>query len=534
MTKRLPRLVLVSLFLAPAGAFAQTGNQLATTAPATLGCGVNATAGVNLQFPPRGPFELMLVLDGSGSLSLTEFNHERTFALSIVDALLEISPTATRVGVTMYGQNSAIPQVVLSLSGSESSIRNTLLGVSPPAGGTSCPACAIQTADQSLQATARPGVPRYMIVVTDSSNFVPTGQTIASIAQVAKQRPTTLIAVGILDGGIPMSDLQAIASSPQTLFTASTASQLPSLVAPITSLWPAPGSQPTRTVNLAVASAFTAISVTATDGTAILNGNTIEWTMPSSATSPADLSLQFTRSSFEEGSSPLFSSVTYADSEGGTATVTNASINLPFCEVQSLQHQIATLQAQIAGLNDHIGDLLEQIEALEIENENLRRELAGGSAPTGTGSMRGGGQVAVGRIRHIFELAAAKYSDGNLKLSLTFKVCELLPEQADTDLGCGVGLHRLVVSYFTAVQFTDDPDVTRSDDPANIGVDTMLLSGVGRWNDADGYRFTVRAVDSGDALGPNTDVFSLEITGPDGTIVTSVVGTLAWGNLEAQ
>jgi hypothetical protein len=209
----------------------------------------------------------------------------------------------------------------------------------------------------------------------------------------------------------------------------------------------------------------------------------------------------------------------------------NASL---VAQIAALTSQVADLQDQVAGFDSERAALLAEIERLQTENDELRRLLANAGAPTGTGGMSGSGQVVVGRQRNVFDMVARKSPDGNLKLALAFKVCQQLETQADDDLTCFSSVHRLTVTYFTAVQFSDDPSFVPSPDPAKQGVDRMVLSGVGSWDGVDGHRFTVTATDRGDDAGPNTDTFEIVITTADGTVVTTIVGTLAAGNLEAQ
>ena len=203
-------------------------------------------------------------------------------------------------------------------------------------------------------------------------------------------------------------------------------------------------------------------------------------------------------------------------------------------QIASLNDQIAQMQEQVTGLTSERTALLAEIARLRQENDDLRRQLANLGAPTGTGAMSGSGLLIASRTRNSFEFSVAKSPDGNLKLALSFKVCEQLPEQPDDDLTCYSRLHRLSVAYFTAVHFSDDPSFAPSPDPSKQGVDTLVLSGVASWDDVEGYRFTVTATDRGDEEGPNVDTFEIVITNPDGNVVMSVFGTLAAGNVETR
>lgn len=60
----------------------------------------------------------------------------------------------------------------------------------------------------------------------------------------------------------------------------------------------------------------------------------------------------------------------------------------------------------------------------------------------------------------------------------------------------------------------------------------MTFSGTGHWNGNPGYTFTVRAMDAGEP--GRRDAITITIMDPSGTIVSTVTGTLAGGNIQSQ
>jgi regulator of replication initiation timing len=388
-----------------------------------------------------------------------------------------------------------------------------------------------------------------MIVLTDGRNNTETAMFPGAI-DAAKSSGTTLLAVGLAEA--LMSELQQIASAiagTQTAFFTPSFANLSGLLGSLTSLLPTTVVRNMR-VQLTLGPEFTptAVRTNLVDSVVTLTGNDIEWTAERPV-SPMQISLDFRRANTAGVAAQLLSSFVYEDAEGRDATFQNASIALAGCdtrtmetEIQALQRQVTDLSAMVGGLQNQVSELtaanqalVEQIAMLQQENEGLRRQLAGQpTAPTGTGAMSGSGVVIAGRLRNVFELHVTKLTDGNLKMALTFKVCEQLDGQGEDHLACLNRLHRLDVSYFTAVQFSDDPSSGPSGDPTTSGVDRLTLSGVGSWDGIADHRFSVTATDRGDAAVPNTDTFQIEITSPDGNVVGTILGTLASGNLEIR
>ena len=83
----------------------------------------------------------------------------------------------------------------------------------------------------------------------------------------------------------------------------------------------------------------------------------------------------------------------------------------------------------------------------------------------------------------------------------------------------------------TDVQFSNSDGYSPGRWPRS-GVDTVVFSGVGRWNGHAGYRFEITASDRGEP-GRDHDTFSLKVYSPTGALVESVDGTLHDGNIQS-
>ena len=90
---------------------------------------------------------------------------------------------------------------------------------------------------------------------------------------------------------------------------------------------------------------------------------------------------------------------------------------------------------------------------------------------------------------------------------------------------------RFVSTNVTSATATNTPGVNPGPRPAG-GADTLVFTGIGRWNGTPDYRFTAKAIDAGEP-GRGRDQFSMTITAPDGTEVLNVSGTITTGNIQS-
>lgn len=178
----------------------------------------------------------------------------------------------------------------------------------------------------------------------------------------------------------------------------------------------------------------------------------------------------------------------------------------------SLTEHVAGLQDQVAALSAERSALIAQIDDMQTENAQLREQLEHPEVPTGTGAASGIGQIVAWPMRHLFAMSVHKAIDGNLTAAVELTVCQQVDGQADDDLRCLQKVYRLTPTLFTAVQFSDDPSFGGSGSSAQIGVDTVMITGARIWNGVSGYPFSVTATDRGDGAAPNDDTFHIVIT----------------------
>jgi uncharacterized repeat protein (TIGR03803 family) len=143
--------------------------------------------------------------------------------------------------------------------------------------------------------------------------------------------------------------------------------------------------------------------------------------------------------------------------------------------------------------------------------------------PALTGRMSGEGAIADGDARHRFEFEVAELQRGSERGRLCYSVAHGAAERDRTG--------RFEATTIAAVKFWDDPAIRkRHEAPA---ADSVVFSGRGAWNGADGYSFEVRATDAGEP-GRGRDTFAITIRDPDGVVVSTAAGMLILGNVEAE
>ena len=96
---------------------------------------------------------------------------------------------------------------------------------------------------------------------------------------------------------------------------------------------------------------------------------------------------------------------------------------------------------------------------------------------------------------------------------------------------CSIAVHTIVIAGVFGVQSLAVGDLPAPHQPAT-GIDTVLFTGVGRWNGASGYTFEARATDAGEP-GRGHDRFAITIRDATGQIVASVDDVLDIGNVDS-
>ena len=299
---------------------------------ASVPCNGNLSATLNVQgYSVTGlvDADIMLTLDESGSISATNFAALKQFAANFVNAL-DISPTATRVGIVMFDNDS---RLILAPSDNRTTILNAINGIIQGAGAT-CIGCGLNESTAALNASPRDGVGRVIVVVTDGINNQPQPDPSSHLAAAiaAAQASSTVVSVGI-GAAVDQNELAAIASDVpglQTVFTTPDYASLDQLIDRLTSTIPTAGATDVS-IDLDFLAAWQLQSASSSSsGSGVTrSGNHVSWTLPSLDHTGASLAL--TLKALSGGSQALLEGVTYADAQSNHAVITNRSINVTGC-----------------------------------------------------------------------------------------------------------------------------------------------------------------------------------------------------------
>lgn len=136
---------------------------------------------------------VMMVFDGSGSISGSEFSTMKTFAVELVDSFT-IGPSATQVGFVQF---SSTAREESPLVPDENTIRNEILTMRQMGGNTDI-AAGISLGQAGLQASDRTTVRDVMLVLTDG-NHNGSGDPVAE-ANAARAQGTQIFGITVGNG----------------------------------------------------------------------------------------------------------------------------------------------------------------------------------------------------------------------------------------------------------------------------------------------------------------------------------------------
>lgn len=176
--------------------------------------------------PAPTSFDLMMVIDGSGSIDPQDFELAREFARTLVNSCLFVS--GSRAGVVQFASSA---QLEYGLSDNRVSLDSALVNMRQ-IGTTTATADAINAAQRELTNNQRPNVKDFIIVLTDgvSNNRSAT----ISAADNARTAGSELFAIGV-GTQVNFAELQGIANDPdsQYLFQVTDFASLQAALAPI-------------------------------------------------------------------------------------------------------------------------------------------------------------------------------------------------------------------------------------------------------------------------------------------------------------
>ncbi len=280
-----------------------------------------------------GKADVMLVLDGSGSINAQQFTLLKQFATNLVNGL-EIGPNDTRVGIAMF---DAASHLVLPPSASAPQILNAI-GTLTGGGSATCIGCGLDQGENALDIAPRAGASRFIVVVTDGFNNAynanlytdPASHLDAAIANAHTE--TTVVSVGV-GTQIDEGELTQIASNlpgQTTVFTTPDFNNLGDLIDDLAGAVAAAGASGVS-VTLDIDGAWQVNNATssATGSAIVRSGNYVTWTLPSLDAQGA--SLVFNLTPLSGGTHPLLESSIYADAEGHAAVIDEATINVTGC-----------------------------------------------------------------------------------------------------------------------------------------------------------------------------------------------------------
>ena len=164
--------------------------------------------------------DLIFVLDSSGSVAASNFQHVRNFAANLVQEL-QIGPNKTQVGMIVFSSSVRV-MFYLNTYQDSSSLLQAIANIPYLGGYTNTPAALSILLNQfSTVFGARPsheGIPRVAIVVTDGKSNRGGGPP-ATIAAANNIHASNIIAyaVGVGDS-VFIDELNAIASDPDTRY----------------------------------------------------------------------------------------------------------------------------------------------------------------------------------------------------------------------------------------------------------------------------------------------------------------------------
>jgi hypothetical protein len=157
------------------------------------------------------------------------------------------------------------------------------------------------------------------------------------------------------------------------------------------------------------------------------------------------------------------------------------------------------------------------------------------------GRMKGEGRLETGHKRFDYDLDVREDADGDDRGELEVWIRKLDDDDHhgdhdgddddDDDDDDDHGENRFEATSFEEISFSDDDDI----DPGQprAVVDTVSMSGNGKWNGRSGYTFEAKATDAGEP-GPGRDRFRITIRDSHGKVVAKADGKIVKGNNQAR
>lgn len=187
--------------------------QGAATPTPTMTMTITSTTTVTPTLQPgtcRSPIDIMLVLDGSGSISSSEFRQMKTFANDLVNSFT-IGPADARIGIVQFSWKT---QLEIALSDDQAALADTINNLRQFRGGTDIQD-GLEEGRTELARNGRSGTPQVIILLTDGyHNRDGNPQT---EAQLAKNAGVTVFTIAV-GNSVNRNQINGIASDPDSRY----------------------------------------------------------------------------------------------------------------------------------------------------------------------------------------------------------------------------------------------------------------------------------------------------------------------------
>ncbi|CAH1254029.1 COL6A3 [Branchiostoma lanceolatum] len=159
----------------------------------------------------RTPLDIILLLDGSGSVGAYNFEKVKQFSQKMVETF-DIGPLATQIGVIQYSSRVR-QEFSMNSFQSRDALSNAIDDIRYLRGGTLTGRAIRYVSRYGFARSdgARPGVAKVLIVVTDGISY----DNVAQPAYQARQKGILVYAIGV--SGYDLAQLEQIASNNRTL-----------------------------------------------------------------------------------------------------------------------------------------------------------------------------------------------------------------------------------------------------------------------------------------------------------------------------
>ena len=159
----------------------------------------------------RTPLDIILLLDGSGSVGAYNLEKVKQFSQKLVETF-DIGPSATQIGVIQYSTRVR-QEFSMNSFQSKETLSNAIDDIAYMRGGTLTGRAIRYVSRYGFARSdgARPGVAKVLIVVTDGISY----DGVATPAYKARQKGILVYAIGV--SGYDLTQLEQIASNNRTL-----------------------------------------------------------------------------------------------------------------------------------------------------------------------------------------------------------------------------------------------------------------------------------------------------------------------------